>query len=40
MTLATPAAADFPVLAQEGLTYLDSAASAYVERCTVARASR
>ena len=27
MTLATPAAADFPVLAQENLTYLDSAAS-------------
>ncbi len=28
MSLATPAAADFPVLAQEDLTYLDSAATA------------
>ena len=28
MTLTTPAAANFPVLAQEGLTYLDSAATA------------
>jgi len=28
MTLVTPPAADFPVLAQEGLTYLDSAATA------------
>jgi len=28
MSLATPAAADFPVLAQENLTYLDSAATA------------
>jgi cysteine desulfurase/selenocysteine lyase len=32
MTLATPAAADFPVLAQEGLTYLDSAATAQTAR--------
>ena len=28
MSLALPAAADFPVLAREGLTYLDSAATA------------
>jgi len=32
MTLTTPAAADFPVLAQEGLTYLDSAATAQTAR--------
>jgi cysteine desulfurase / selenocysteine lyase len=32
MTLATPAAADFPVLSQEGLTYLDSAATAQTAR--------
>ena len=32
MTLATPAAADFPVLAQEHLTYLDSAATAQTAR--------
>jgi cysteine desulfurase / selenocysteine lyase len=32
MTLVTPAAADFPVLAQEGLTYLDSAATAQTAR--------
>ena len=32
MTLATPAAADFPVLAQENLTYLDSAATAQTAR--------
>ena len=32
MTLATPAAADFPVLAQEGLAYLDSAATAQTAR--------
>src|SRR4029078_9760923 len=32
MTLTTPAAADFPVLAQEGLTYLDSAARAQTAR--------
>jgi cysteine desulfurase/selenocysteine lyase len=32
MSLALPAAADFPVLAQEGLTYLDSAATAQTAR--------
>ena len=32
MTLTTPAAADFPVLSQEGLTYLDSAATAQTAR--------
>lgn len=32
MTLATPAAADFPVLSQENLTYLDSAATAQTAR--------
>src|ERR687895_219652 len=32
MSLVTPAAADFPVLAQEGLTYLDSAATAQTAR--------
>jgi cysteine desulfurase / selenocysteine lyase len=32
MTLVTPASADFPVLAQEGLTYLDSAATAQTAR--------
>jgi len=32
MTLTTPAAADFPVLAQENLTYLDSAATAQTAR--------
>ena len=32
MSLATPAAADFPVLAQENLTYLDSAATAQTAR--------
>ncbi len=32
MTLTTPAAADFPVLSQENLTYLDSAATAQTAR--------
>src|SRR3954451_6322793 len=32
MSLAIPAAADFPVLAQEDLTYLDSAATAQTAR--------
>jgi cysteine desulfurase / selenocysteine lyase len=32
MTLVTPAAADFPVLSQENLTYLDSAATAQTAR--------
>ena len=32
MSLTTPAATDFPVLAQEGLTYLDSAATAQTAR--------
>jgi cysteine desulfurase/selenocysteine lyase len=32
MTLAAPATSDFPVLAQEGLTYLDSAATAQTAR--------
>jgi cysteine desulfurase/selenocysteine lyase len=32
MSLVTPAATDFPVLAQEGLTYLDSAATAQTAR--------
>src|SRR3954452_22480962 len=32
MSLTTPAAADFPVLAQEDLTYLDSAATAQTAR--------
>jgi len=35
MTLTTPAAADFPVLAQEGLTYLDSAATAQTARSVI-----
>ena len=35
MTLTTPAAADFPVLSQEGLTYLDSAATAQTARSVI-----
>jgi cysteine desulfurase / selenocysteine lyase len=35
MTLATPPAAEFPTLAQEGLTYLDSAATSQTPRAVI-----
>jgi cysteine desulfurase/selenocysteine lyase len=35
MTLATPPAAEFPTLAREGLTYLDSAATAQTPRAVI-----
>ena len=35
MSIATPVAAEFPVLAQEGLTYLDSAATSQTPRAVI-----